>query len=151
MDVFFRRDLGFGPFNFRPDVVRDVPIYLLDGSVPGGRAINRGAFVIPQTSRQGTLSRNALRGFPIAQLDLAMRRRFSLSEGINLQLGAEIFNLFNRPNFADPVGDLGSSQFGLSTAMFGRSLGNNVGSVGLNSVYQTGGPRSIQMSLKLQF
>ncbi|HJP91653.1 MAG TPA: TonB-dependent receptor [Pyrinomonadaceae bacterium] len=151
VDVFFRRDLGFGPFNFRPDVVPDVPLYLIDGSLPGGRAINRAAFVIPQMPRQGTLSRNSLRGFPIAQTDLALRRRFALTERINLQFGANVFNLFNRPNFADPIGDLNSSLFGLSTAMFGKSLGTNVGSVGLNSLYQTGGPRSIQMSLKLQF
>jgi hypothetical protein len=151
LDVFFQRDLGFGPFNFRPDVVSGLPLYLIDGSLPGGRGINRAAFVIPETPRQGTLSRNALRGFPVAQTDLALRRRFALTEKINLQFGADIFNLFNRPNFADPIGDLSSGLFGLSTAMFGRSLGSNVGSVGLNSIYQIGGPRSIQMSLKLQF
>ena len=151
VDIFFRRDLGFGPFNFRPDVIPGVPLYLIDQSFPGGLAINRAAFTIPQTPRQGTLGRNALRGFPVAQLDLALRRRFALSERINLQFGAQIFNLFNRPNFGDPVADLGSGLFGRSTAMFGRSLGSNIGSVGLNSVYQTGGPRAIQLSMKLLF
>jgi hypothetical protein len=151
VDVFFRRDLGFGPFNFRPDVIPGVPLYLIDQSFPGGRAINRSAFTIPQSARQGTLGRNALRGFPVAQLDLALRRRFAFRERINLQFGAEIFNLFNRPNFGDPVADLGSGLFGRSTATFGKSLGSNVGSVGLNSVYQTGGPRTIQLSMKLAF
>jgi hypothetical protein len=151
VDVFYRRDLGFGPFNFRPDLVPGVLLYLNDLSFPGGRAINREAFIIPQTERQGTLGRNALRGFPVAQLDVALRRRFALTERINLQLGAGIFNLFNRPNFSDPIGDLGSGLFGRSTAMLGRSLGNNVGSVGLNSIYQTGGPRTIQLSMKLLF
>jgi hypothetical protein len=151
VDVFFRRDLGFGLFNFRPDVIPGVPLYLIDQSFPGGRVINRAAFTIPQSPRQGTLGRNALRGFPIAQLDLALRRRFALSERINLQFGADIFNLFNHPNFGDPVADLGSGLFGRSTAMFGRSLGTNVGSVGLNSIYQKGGPRTIQLSVKLLF
>jgi len=151
VDVFYRRDLGFGPFNFRPDLVAGLPLYIDDASFPGGRAINRAAFTVPQTARQGTLSRNALRGFPLAQLDLALRRHFDLTERMNLQFGADIFNFFNRPNFGDPVGDLGSSLFGRSTAMLGRSLGSNVGSVGLNSFYQLGGPRTIQMSLKLQF
>ena len=140
VNIFFRRDLGFGPFDFHPDLVPGVPLYLNDPSFPGGRAINRAALIIPQAARQGTLGRNALRGFPFAQLDLALRRRFKLTERI-----------FNRPDFGDPVGDLTSGLFGLSTAMFGRSLGSNVGSVGLNSVYQAGGPRTIQMSLKLQF
>jgi len=151
VDVFFRRDLGFGPFNFRPDLVSGVSLYLKDPSFPGGEVVNREAFIVPQTAREGTLGRNALRGFPVAQLDLGLRRRFALTERINLQFAADFFNVFNHPNFGDPVGDLGSGLFGRSTAMLGSSLGSNVGSVGLNSVYQTGGPRSIQMSLKLQF
>jgi hypothetical protein len=151
VDVFFQRDLGFGPFNFRPDLIPGVSLYLKDQSFPGGRAINREAFTIPQTARQGTLGRNALRGFSIAQLDLALRRRFALAEKISLQLGMDVFNLFNHPNFGDPVGDLSNSLFGRATVMFGRSLGSGVGSVGLNPVYQTGGPRNVQMSLKLRF
>ncbi len=151
VEVFFVRDLGFGPFNFHPDLVSGVPLYLNGPSFPGGRALNREAFTIPETARQGTLSRNALRGFPLAQLDLSLRRSFALAERLNLQFRMDVFNLFNHPNFGDPVGDLNSGLFGRSTAMFGRSLGSNVGSVGLNSAYQSGGPRSIQMSLKLQF
>jgi hypothetical protein len=151
VNVFFTRDIGFGPFNFRPDLVPGVPLYLKDSSFPGGRAINRQAFTVPQTARQGTLGRNALRGFPLRQLDLALRRRFALTERMNLQFRMDVFNLLNRPNFGDPVGDLNSGLFGRSTAMFGRSLGSNIGSVGLNSAYQAGGPRTIQISLKLQF
>ena len=151
VNVFFQRDLGFGPFNFRPDLVTGVPLYLKDPSFPGGRRINRQTFTISQVTGQGTLGRNALRGFPVAQLDLALRRGFTLSERMNLQFRIDIFNLFNRPNFGDPVGDLSSSFFGESTSTFGKSLGSNVGSVGLNSIFQAGGPRTIQMSLKLQF
>jgi hypothetical protein len=151
VDIFFRRDIGFGPFNFRPDVVPGVPLYLTDTSLPGGRAINRAAFVVPQTSIQGNLGRNAFRGFPLRQMDLTLRRHFALTEKLNLQFRMDLFNVFNRANFADPVVDLSSSLFGTSTAMLGRSLGSNVGSVGLNSIYQVGGPRTMQMSLKLQF
>jgi hypothetical protein len=151
IDIFFIRDIGFGPFSFRPDLVPAVPIYLHDSSFPGGRAINREAFTISETARQGTLGRNALRGFSLRQMDLALRRRFAITERMNLQFRMDVFNVFNRPNFGDPAGDLNSGLFGRSTAMFGRSLGNNVGSVGLNSAYQSGGPRAVQVSLKLQF
>jgi hypothetical protein len=151
VDVFFIRDSGFGPFSFRPDLVPGVPLYLQNSSFPGGRAINREAFIIPQTMRQGSLGRNTFRGFPLRQLDLALRRRFAVTERMNLQFRMDAFNVFNRPNFGDPVGDLNSGLFGRSTSMFARSLGNNVGSVGLNSAYQSGGPRGVQMSLKLQF
>ena len=113
--------------------------------------LNRAAFFIPDALRQGTLGRNALRGFPFSQLDLSLHRRFSLTERINLQLRADFFNIFNSPDFSNPVGDLNSSLFGRSTSMLGRSLGSTMGSVGLNPVYQTGGPRSVQLSLKLGF
>lgn len=151
VDVFFRRDLGFGPFNFRPDLIVGVPLYLKDPSFAGGRIINRDAFVVTQTERQGTLGRNSLRGFPFAQLDLAFYRRFALTERVTLQFGADIFNVFNHPNFGDPVADLDSGLFGRSTTTFGRSLSSNVGSVGLNSFYETGGPRSIELSMRLTF
>ena len=151
VDVFFRRDLGFGPFNFRPDQLAGVPLYIYDPSLPGGRAFNRAAFIIPQIARQGTLGRNALRGFPVTQLDLALRRRFALTERVNLQFGMDVFNFLNHPSFGNPVADLGSGLFGRSTTMFGRSLSNNVGSVGLNSAYQLGGPRTCQLSLRLAF
>ncbi len=91
VDVFFMRDIGFGPFNFRPDLVPGVPLYLKDSSFPGGQGINREAFIIPQAARQGTLGRNALRGFPLRQLDLALRRRFGLTERLNLQFRMDVF------------------------------------------------------------
>jgi hypothetical protein len=151
VDIFNGRDIGFGVFNFRPDRIEGVPLYLQDPSAPGGRMINRTAFAIPENSRQGTLGRNALRGFPVSQVNLAVRRRLKLTERFNLQLRAEVFNLFNHPNFGDPIGDLGSGLFGQSTSMFGRSLGSGGANGGLSPLYQVGGPRSVQLMLKLQF
>jgi hypothetical protein len=130
----------------RPDLITGVPLYLDDTAVAGGRRINRAAFSIPPTTRQGTLGRNALRGFPATQLDFAVHRQFSLTERWRLQLRAEFFNLFNHPNFADPESNLSEGAlFGQSLMMLGRSLG------GLNPLYQIGGPRSTQLALRVQF
>jgi len=139
-------------------------VYINDPSVPGGRRFNNtpvlipgnpnvqiGPFFRPVTPRQGSLGRNALRGFPVHQLDFALRRQFNLSERANLQFRTEFFNIFNHPNFADPDGLLLSSTFGLSTSMLGRSLGIGGATGGFNPLYQIGGPRSIQFSLKLGF
>lgn len=59
-------------------------------------------FSIPLPTRQGTLGRNALRGFPVNQLDFALHRQFSLTERWTLQSSAEFFNVFNHPNLAEP-------------------------------------------------
>ncbi|MGH9845153.1 MAG: hypothetical protein ACREEM_41075 [Blastocatellia bacterium] len=138
---------------FRPDLIPGVPLYVDDGSVAGGRRINRAAFAAPPASplRQGTLGRNALRGFPFFQTDLALRREFKLTETVKLQFRTEFFNLFNHPNFENPVNQLGNPLFGQSTQALGRSLGTSGGEGGFSPLYQAGGPRSIQFALKLIF
>ena len=148
----------------RPDLVEGIPLYLDDPTAPGGRRLNNtrvtipgnpnpqlGPFFRPVPARQGSLGRNALRGFPVNQLDFAIRRQFHFGERANLQFKTEFFNLFNHPNFGDPEGLLQSPNFGFSTAMFGRSLGAGGSVGGFNPLYQIGGPRSIQFSLKLGF
>jgi hypothetical protein len=132
----------------RPDLVSGQPLYLEDDSFPGGRRFNPAAFDGARPlaeGRQGTLGRNVLRGFPAAQLDIAVRRQFRLREGLDLQFRADAFNLFNRANFANPNGILTSANFGRATQMLASGLG------GLSPLFQIGGPRSIQLALKLQF
>ena len=85
----------------------------------------------------------------MSQVDFSLRRQFRLTEKLNLQFRAEFFNLFNHPNFADPNGDITSGFFGESIQMLRRSLGTSTS--GFNSLYQVGGPRSIQFALKLVF
>lgn len=164
VNVFYSAFLeSLGAFaQVRPDVVPGAPLYLQGNQFPGGKAINPSAFAPPslgatgQPLRQGNLGRNALRGFGAAQWDLAIHRDFPLYEQIRLQFRAEMFNVLNHPNFAPPIGDLQNPssinpQFGLSTQTLGQFLGGSAGSGGFNSLYQVGGPRSIQLALKLFF
>ena len=149
-----------GTFIVRPDLIAGQPLYVADSTMAEGVRINRNAFAIPSTLRQGSLGRNALRGFPLSQLDFAVGRRFDLGDKLNLQFKTEVFNLFNHPNFGNPSPSLGSASggvffpdalFGQSLFMFGRSLGTGGTSGGFNPLYQVGGPRSIQLSLRLGF
>lgn len=138
---------------FRPDLILGVPLYLDNPSVAGGRVINSAAFIrLPQTTlRQGNLGRNALRGFGVWQLDMAVRREFNLTEKLKLQFRGEAFNVTNHPNFANPVNTLSSgTQFGQSFAMLGRALGSG-GGAGQTPLYNIGGPRSVQLAVKLLF
>jgi hypothetical protein len=138
----------FGLFgSTRPDLVPNVPLYVDDPTVAGGRRINRAAFSFPPSGQQGTLGRNALRAFPVSQVDMALARLFMLTERWKLQLRAEAFNVFNHPNFSGLVTRINSPSFGRSQSMLNKSLGFDAG---LNPLYQIGGPRSIQLGLKLQ-
>jgi hypothetical protein len=137
--------------NVRPDVIAGQPLYVIDPKAPGGKLFNKAAFVIPPVGRQGTLGRNVLRGFPLNQTDFSVRRRFGLTERVSLLFRADVFNLFNHPNFADPVNLLSSASFGQSTQTFGKGLGSGTFGAGLSPLYQIGGARSVQFSFKAQF
>lgn len=151
----------FDPLNVgstrRLDVKPGIPVYLDDPAAPGGKRLNPDAFAVPAPGVQGNLGRNALRGFGMHQIDLSLRRQFGLTERLRVQFRAEFFNVFNTPSFAEPAGAFGSVTFGIAQSMLGRSLSGNTGatqtgpSPGFNSLYQAGGPRSIQFSLKLLY
>ena len=133
----------------RPNLVSGVPLWIENPNVAGGREINRAAFTIPTGAVQGDLGRNALRGFGATNVDLTLRRQFKLRERLALQARADLFNIFNHPNFGSPVNYMSSPQFGQSTQMLGASLGSGGQNGGLNPLYQIGGPRSAQLSLKM--
>ncbi|HEX3104852.1 MAG TPA: carboxypeptidase regulatory-like domain-containing protein [Terriglobales bacterium] len=143
----------------RPDIIPGQPVYLSGNQFPGGKALNRQAFIDPPVDnngnplRQGDLGRNALRAFSAFQWDLAVHREFALRESLKLQFRAELFNVVNHPNFGPPVNDLSDTgQFGRSTQMLGKSLdSSNQGGGSFSPLYQIGGPRSVQLALKLQF
>jgi Carboxypeptidase regulatory-like domain/TonB dependent receptor len=145
--------------NIRPDLLPGRPLYLYGPQYPGGKAFNPSAFTAPPADpntgnplRQGSLGRNALRGFGAEQWDFAVHREFPIRDVWKLQFRAEMFNVLNHPNFGPPNGELGSAGFGLSSQTLNQSLSNgNLGAGGFSPLYQIGGPRSIQLALKLTF
>jgi hypothetical protein len=135
----------------RPNLVSGAPLWISDPNVAGEKRINKAAFTAPTGPVQGNLGRNTLRGFGATQVDLTLRRQFKLRERFALQARADLFNIFNHPNFGPPTNYLTSPLFGQSTQMLGASLGGGGQSGGLNPLYQIGGPRSAQLALKLLF
>jgi len=115
------RNVGF-VFPNRPDLVWEYHSTLMILLSPAESGSNSAAFVVRPQNRQGTLGRNELRGFALKQVDFALRRRFKLQRTL-VALRAEVFNVFNHPNFADPDGNLGTfvNQL-IPNNQFGRSL-----------------------------
>ena len=123
LSVFYMFPTSYGVAYLRPNVVTGTSLYAIDPNAPGGRRLNPAAFLIPATLEQGNFARNSLRGFSFSQIDMGLRRKFSFSESVALQFQADVFNIFNHPNFEDPRGtDLvtgGSLAFGQPTSSSG--------------------------------
>ncbi len=132
-------------FNRGVNLTTGFPLYVRGSQFPGGRAINPAAFSSPPAGQQGNAPRNFARGFGAWQMDLAIRREFPIYERLKLQFRAEAFNVFNHPNFGAINGRFGQSTFGQATATLAQSLGI------LSPLYQGGGPRSMQLALRLTF
>jgi len=56
--------------------------------------------------------RNSYRGPAYTGSDFSVAKKFRLTERASFTGGANFFNVFNHPNFANPVGDISSGQFG---------------------------------------
>jgi hypothetical protein len=164
LDAIFRARSGF-PLNvldsqsefgiafadiFRPDLNSGTPVWITDASVPGGKRLNTDAFA-PLTAAQGTLGRNALTGFGMSQLDLALRRSFAIHDRCSVELRVEAFNALNHPNFADPILALDNPLFGVSTSMLNLMLGSGSPATGLTPAFQIGGARSMQFTIRFRF
>ena len=162
--LFFTEGVALNP---RPDVTPGIPLYLHGSSYPGGKIINNtpgavpggcpggspsvGPFCAPLSGHQGNFPRNVLRGFGATQWDFGVHRSFPIREAWHLEFRGEFFNVLNHPSFGSPVNDLTSPLFGRSTQTLANSLGSGGANGGFNPLYQIGGPRSIQLALKLQF
>ena len=162
-----------GYFVTQPDIVPGQPYWIANANEPGGKALNPNAFTRPTLGTIGDFPRNGLRNIygSIDQTDLALRRRFNLTERVKLDVRIEYFNIFNHPMFGAPR--VSTGQNGLSSApqafwgygptplpSFGKvspgqttnvSLGSSNGVGGQNPLYAVGGPRSGQFTLKLIF
>jgi hypothetical protein len=136
----------------RPDLVPGVPVWIVDPSAAGGRRLNPAAFAPPAAGEQGDAGRNRLRGFPFSQVDLGLRRAWHLRDPLRLSFRVEAFNVLNHPNFLNPLARdrLGDLNFGRSTQMANRGFGGLQGPA-LQQFYESGGPRSMQLSLRLEF
>ena len=143
----------------RPDLVPGVDPFINDG---GLLFINAAAFATPRPGTFGNLTRNQLHGPWMRQVDVMIAKRVGIGGGSNVELRAEVFNILNIKNFANPVGTLpnalpgaalteanrvqpGQPYSAAAAGTFGR-LTSTVGrTVGL------GTPRQVQFALRFNF
>ena len=158
-----------GEFFPRPDLIGDP----YAGTSAPDRFINLSAFkvpctldptgdgsaasCIPGTWHFGSLGRNALRGPGYRNVDFSVFKDTDITEKLRIQLRAEVFNIFNHPNFSNPLlpgfaADMTSSVdpvTGRGTGFLPITVTPDVG-IG-NPFLGGGGPRDIQLAVKFIF
>jgi hypothetical protein len=122
--------------NQRPNAVTGVDPYPANQSI--NNWFNPAAFSMPVAGTFGNLGRNTIFGPGFALIDFSALKDTRLSESKSLQFRAEIFNIPNHPNFAQPNTSFGTSTFGRILSTFGNTIGS-------------GTARQIQFALKLLF
>jgi hypothetical protein len=111
---------------------------------------------MPGTRHFGDLGRNSLQGPTFKEFNFSVFKDTALSEHVTMTLRAEFFNIFNHPNFSNPllpnfIGDIGSPD-----AATGQHSGfyqlTATGDVGIgNPFLGGGGPRGVQFAAKITF
>ena len=77
---------------------------------------DRSAFTAAGQYTIGNSSRNPIRGPGLQNADLMIGKTFRVSERVNLEFRAEVFNISNTPPLNDPNGSFGSAAFGTVTS-----------------------------------
>jgi hypothetical protein len=118
--VFGNPNLSFSPSTysrtsaaievFCPNGLNSILDYGPVSSGPGSQCVPVG--------ENGNLSRNAFRGPATETVDLSLIKDTRLRDRLNLQFRVEVFNLLNRVNLYNPIGDMSSPAFGKSTQAF---------------------------------
>lgn len=104
-------NLGYG--TQRPNRVG--PVNSLAGR-SAGEWFNTAAFAAAPQFTLGSSSRNPVRGPGLQDADLMLGKTFRVSERVNVEFRAEVFNISNTPPLNDPNGSFGSPAFGTITS-----------------------------------
>jgi hypothetical protein len=112
------------------------------------------------TRHFGNMGRNSLVGPNFKQWDVAIYKNTPINERVTVQFRADIFNIVNHPNFANPYlpAFIADAAFNGFTQSGNREVGAGslpitaTGDVGVgNPFLGGGGPRGIQLAVKFTF
>jgi Carboxypeptidase regulatory-like domain len=117
----------------------------------GCYAKGNSVMIPPPQGQFGTMPRNSFPDSGFRNLDFSVAKSWYFRERMRAQFRAEFFNILNHPNFANPYG--GQNGYGLNDPG-GPNFGCGCATPDIaaaNPAVGSGGPRSIQLGLKLTF
>ena len=121
----------------------------------GCYAVGSSVLVPPAFGSVGTAGPNPFRGTPFTNWDISLTKAWSFKERLRAQFRAEFFNVLNHPNISNPFGGPGGDNtYTDPTAAAGSNFGfrpETPDVTSSNPVLGSGGPRAIQVGLKVIF
>jgi hypothetical protein len=96
----------------------------------------------------GTLYKGIFDGPGYWNLDFSVSKRQRITERIQTEFRAEMFNIFNHPNFENPSSSVACSESGCQLGARGTDT-PDVGAT--NPVLGSGGPRRVQLGVRIIF
>jgi hypothetical protein len=124
----------------------------------GCYALGNSILIPPAYGSFGNMGRNPWRDGGFRNVDASVTKTFKFKERLRAEFRAEVFNLFNHPDFVNPFGGPGGAgtpnDLNPSRAGTGTGLGyvlNTPDAASSNPVLGSGGPRDLQLGLKLIF
>jgi hypothetical protein len=142
-----RWNFSGNPSDFKA-VFGGIPLDPVCGCYKEGNSV----MTLPAPGTWGNMHRNMFRGPGLKAWDLSIVKNWKLGDRFTAQLRGEIFNILNHPSFANPYG---------VNFTFAHSDPSAPGSFGClcatpdvadaNPVIGTGGPRNVQLGIKLGF
>ena len=87
--------------------------------------------LLPEPGTVGSMARNSELAPPYFDLHVTLEKSVSIRDSMTVRFRAEAFNILNRVNYREPIGNLGDGRFGQSV--------------------RTHEPRQFQLSLRLAF
>jgi Carboxypeptidase regulatory-like domain len=121
----------------------------------GCYAAGNSILIPPAFGSYGTTGPNIFRSFPYYNVDLSVTKGFKIRERINMQFRAEFFNILNHPNISNVFGGPGGDNTYTDPS---TDIGGIFGArpqtpdvTSSNPLLGSGGPRAIQLGLKIVF
>lgn len=116
-----------------------------------GQWLNAAAFKDPAPGAYGTSHRNAYIAPGYGDIDLSVFKNTQITERVNAQLRFEMFNLFNRINFAPPLSTGNGAYNPNTTTISGLTLYDTIGDFNGAPGIGAGEPFNMQLGLKIIF
>jgi hypothetical protein len=129
------------------------------GSLTYAALYNFGCYVMgggvltpPAYGTIGNAGKGIFRGSGFHNWDVSVTKAFKFGDRLSAQFRAEFFNVLNHPEFVNPEGGPAHFQNNDPSTGYGMGYGSNTPDVAAtNPVFGSGGPRAIQLGLKILF